>query len=414
MLRRSLVVLASVACGAVLVACSPSPAEDARGVTPSPAQDAVRPTPTPDRQAQLDEQLRTAAWADDVATAAELIPQGADVNAQDHTQQSAYLIATSEGYLELLRVTLAHGADVDDKDSWNGTGLIRAAERGHGYVVGELLQAGIDRDHVNRIGYQAIHEAVWLGSDTETYATTVRALIAGGAELDRPSGTERLTPLQMAEQRGYTGLRGILERATSATLPADPNGALLAAAESGDADAAALAIRAGADLETRDAELQRTPLMRAVLADNVAVAQLLVAMGADVDALDYRGDTPWVMTGVTGSVPMLEALLPGEPDLTIPNRFGGTPVHPAAERGHVEYIHRVTQLDVDVNRVNRPGWTALLEAVVFGDGGARHQEIVRVLLASGADADIADANGTTALQHARNRGFHEMAAILGG
>ena len=38
-------------------------------------------------------------------------------------------------------------------------------------MVGDLLQAGIDRDHVNRIGYQAIHEAVWLGEDTATYAT---------------------------------------------------------------------------------------------------------------------------------------------------------------------------------------------------------------------------------------------------
>ena len=109
-------------------------------------------------------QLREAAWADDVDRAAELVTRGADVNAKDDTQQSAYLIATSEGYVELLELTLAHGAAVNDKDSWNGTGLIRAAERGHSLVVGRLLQEGIDRDHVNRIGYQALHEAVWLGA----------------------------------------------------------------------------------------------------------------------------------------------------------------------------------------------------------------------------------------------------------
>ena len=58
-----------------------------------------------------------AAWADDVARATALVRQGADVNAKDDTVQSAYLISTSEGHLELLRMTLANGAAVDDKDS---------------------------------------------------------------------------------------------------------------------------------------------------------------------------------------------------------------------------------------------------------------------------------------------------------
>lgn len=53
--------------------------------------------------------------------------------------QSAYLIAAGEGYLDLLRLTLRSGTEVNDKDSWNGTGLIRAAERGHALVVGQLL-----------------------------------------------------------------------------------------------------------------------------------------------------------------------------------------------------------------------------------------------------------------------------------
>jgi hypothetical protein len=53
-----------------------------------------------------------------------------------------------------------------------------------------------------------------------------------------------------------------------------------------------------------------------------------------------------------------------------------------------------------------------LEAVVLGDGGARHQEIVRILLGVGARRDIADKNGVTALQHAQRKGYRELAAIL--
>jgi ankyrin repeat protein len=111
---------------------------------------------------------------------------------------------------------------------------------------------------------------------------------------------------------------------------------------------------------------------------------------------------------------MLEILLPYGPDLTIRNRFGGVSVIPASERGHVEYVRRVVQTGIEVNHVNDPGWTALLEAVVYGDGSARYQEIVRILLAAGADPEIRDANGRTALEHAEARGQQQVAQILRG
>ena len=362
-------------------------------------------------QVALDESLRDAAWADDVAAARRLVAQGADVDAKDETQQSAYLVATSEGYLELLEVALAAGADVDAKDSWNGTGLIRAAERGHHLVVGRLLRAGIDKDHVNRIGYQALHEAVWFGADAAPEVATVQVLVAGGVELGRPSVTEGLTPLQMARERGYRTLERVLTAADGHRPSPDPDAALLAAAGAGDADAVALALRDGARLEVRDGS-GRTPLLLASAGDHVEAARVLVAMGADPDALDDQHDTPWLVTGVTGSVEMVEALLPASPDLGLVNRFGGVSVIPASERGHVEYVRRVVSTGIDVNHVNRLGWTALLEAVILGDGGARHQEIVRILLDAGADASIGDHDGVTALEHAERLGFAEIAAIL--
>ncbi|GAB2474489.1 ankyrin repeat domain-containing protein [Jatrophihabitans fulvus] len=206
---------------------------------------------------------------------------------------------------------------------------------------------------------------------------------------------------------------------TSTSRPVTPeqrrkaNAHLLAAAESGDVRAARTALRAGAQTETRN-DLQQTPLLVAATFDRVAVARVLVAAGADPDALDYRHDTPWLVTGVTGSVRMLETLLPANPDLTIRNRFGGLSPIPAAERGHVEYIRRVVRTDVDLDHVNDSGWTALLEAVILGDGGPRHQQVVRILVDAGVDTSIADSQGITALQHARDRGYTEISRILGG
>lgn len=188
--------------------------------------------------------------------------------------------------------------------------------------------------------------------------------------------------------------------------------ALLDAAHRGDAEAVRAALADGADLETRDTD-GRTPLLRAAFADHVAVAGVLVAAGADVNAQDSREDSPWLVTGVTGSVAMMRALLPGGPDVTLTNRFGGVSVIPASERGHVAYVRAVlAETAVDVDHVNRLGWTALLEAVILGDGGRTHQEVVEVLLAAGADPLLPDADGVTARTHAERLGFQRIAAVL--
>ncbi len=228
----------------------------------------------------LDAALRAAAWEDDVDAARRLVARGADVNAKDETQQSAYLVATSEGHLDLLELALASGADVDAKDSWDGTGLIRAAERGHHLVVGRLLRAGIDKDHVNRIGYQAIHEAVWFGADEADELSTVQVLVAGGVQLDRPSGQEGLTPLEMARQRGYRRLGRVLEAASAHQSFPDPDAALLASARSGDADGVVLALRDGADLR-RSTPPGAGAFVLASAGDRVEVVRVLVAMGAN-------------------------------------------------------------------------------------------------------------------------------------
>ena len=289
------------------------------------------------------------------------------------------------------------------------TALTRAAATGRADVVGRLIRTGADLDEVDGSGATPLVAAV-LGSDGGPgYVDTVRLLVAGGADVRPSSGAD---PLGTARERGQEALAATLEAALTEP-PARPGPALLAAATEGDADRAALALRAGADTEVHD-ERRRTPLLLAATHDRVDVARLLVALGADPDALDDRHDTPWLVTGVTGSVAMLEVLLPAGPDLTIRNRFGGVSVIPAAERGHVSYVRRVVTTGIDVNHVNDPGWTALLEAVVYGDGSPRYQDIVRILLAAGADPGIRDGQGRTALQHAQSRGHWAVARLLRG
>ncbi|MGW1224196.1 ankyrin repeat domain-containing protein [Streptomyces sp. NPDC002530] len=187
---------------------------------------------------------------------------------------------------------------------------------------------------------------------------------------------------------------------------------LLDAARTGDTDAVRAAVEGGARVDVRDQEL-RTPLLLAVHGDHVETARVLVAAGADPDAQDAREESPWLATGVTGSVAMMRVLLPAGPDLGLRNRFGGIALIPASERGHVAYVRELLRAtDIDVDHVNRLGWTALLEAVILGDGGRAHQEIVELLLTAGATPGLPDGDGVTALAHAERRGFTEIAALL--
>ena len=87
----------------------------------------------------------------------------------------------------------------------------------------------------------------------------------------------------------------------------------------------------------------------------------------------------------------------GKVDYAMRNRYGGNALIPACERGHVDTVRLLLDRSkIDVNHINNLGWTALLEAVILSDGGPRHIEIVRLLLAAGADPNIADNDGVVA------------------
>lgn len=160
----------------------------------------------------LDRELIAAAWRNDVTEARRLIAAGANVNGQDETRQSAFLIAASEGFDELLRLTLAHGANVHFTDSYNGTALIRATHHGHVGVVAELLKTDIKINHVNRLGWTALLEAIILGDGGARHTETVRLLLEAKADFNI-ADSRGDTPLALARRRGFSAMVRLLEAA---------------------------------------------------------------------------------------------------------------------------------------------------------------------------------------------------------
>jgi ankyrin repeat protein len=119
-----------------------------------------------------------------------------------------------------------------------------------------------------------------------------------------------------------------------------------------------------------------------------------------------------VEAAASGRVERVRELLAQGADVDERGDGNRTAVTAAALGEHVGVVRVLLDAGIPIDHVNNLGWTALLEAIVLSDGGPAHQEIVRLLVDAGADVAIADRDGVTPLQHARDRGYDEMVAAL--
>jgi len=211
----------------------------------------------------------------------------------------------------------------------------------------------------------------------------------------------------------WTGLLFMASVSLAGAQPGHRTGdqALIAAAERNDVEAVRQLLKEGASVRARDPQ-GRTALMAATYRNHVEVAKLLIQAGSDVNTQDAMQNSPLLLAGASGYLDILRMTLTAGPDFTIYNRYGGTALIPACERGHVDVVKELLKTKIDVNHVNRLGWTALLEAIILGDGGPAHQTIVGLLVAAGADLNLADGDGVTPLRHARQNGYRVIADIL--
>lgn len=214
---------------------------------------------------------------------------------------------------------------------------------------------------------------------------------------------------------GYIWLFAVLMNCPISNKPVIMQDTLLiAAVERNDLREVSSALKKGADVNTVDTQ-KRNLLLIATQKKLVDMAKLLVQHGADVNRQDERLDSPFLYAGATGQTELLKLFLGNGARFDVFNRYNGTALIPACEKGHIETVRLLANTPgFPLDHVNRLGWTALMEAVVLGDGSKTYVEVVRILVAAGCDTTIPDKNGVTALQHARNAGYREIAAILSG
>ncbi|MBL8343175.1 MAG: ankyrin repeat domain-containing protein [Rubrivivax sp.] len=203
-------------------------------------------------------------------------------------------------------------------------------------------------------------------------------------------------------------------RAQVAPSPAEVQAyrGLHAAAHRGDLEAIGRLATDKAALEARDGH-GRTPLHVATFARQREAARALVKAGADTAALEAGRYDAVTIAAVADDEPTLRVLLElGASAKLVTSRYDGTALIAAAHLGHDGVVRQLIAAGAPLDHVNNLHWTALIEAVVLGNGGPRHQATVRALLDAGASTKLTDREGRTPLQLARSHGYAEMMRML--
>lgn len=223
-------------------------------------------------------------------------------------------------------------------------------------------------------GTTALHRAIYAGDVPET-----RRLLAAGAD-PRVANVFGATPLMLAAVRGDAALIGALLDAGADAKYANDEGqtALMAVARTGSVEAARLLIRHGADVQAREKWGGQTALMWAAAQGQPEMIQLLLKHGARVDERSTVRD--W-QRRVTAE---------GRPkDM---NRGGLTPLLFAAREGCTACLKVLLAKGADINLMDPDGATALLMAELN-----YHWDTARFLIEAGADVNLWDIYGQTPL-----------------
>src|SRR5690606_22950705 len=171
-------------------------------------------------------------------------------------------------------------------------------------------------------------------------------------------------------------------------------------------------LQAGAAIEATDGA-GRTPLHVASFARQTEAVRALLQAGADPAKLEQGRYDAVTIAAVADDEATLRALLAGGASAKlVTSRYDGTALIAAAHLGHDGVVRQLIAAGAPLDHVNNLHWTAVIESIVLGDGGPRHQATLQALIQAGARLDLADRNGQTPLALAKARGYAAMVAML--
>uniref|UniRef100_A0A671K4Y1 Uncharacterized protein n=1 Tax=Sinocyclocheilus anshuiensis TaxID=1608454 RepID=A0A671K4Y1_9TELE len=334
-----------------------------------------------------------------------------EVDTRSENGQTALMLASEQGSLEIVQELIRRGANVslDDIDCW--TALISAAKEGHTEVVKELLENNANVEHRDMGGWSALMWAAYKGR-----VEVARLLLEKGAN-PNITGQYSVYPIIWAAGRGHAEIVQLLLQHGAKVNCSDKYGTtpLIWAARKGHYDCVMHLLENGANVDQEGAN-SMTALIVAVRGGFTEVGKELLKRNPNMNMTDKDGNTALMIAAIEGYTEIVQDLLDAGTYVNIPDRSGDTVLIGAVRGGHVEIVRALLNKYADIDVKGQDGKTALYWAVEKSNA-----TMVRDILQCNPDTEaytkclkqmLTKAKGDTALHIAIRGRSRKLAELL--
>jgi ankyrin repeat protein len=341
--------------------------------------------------APSDNRLSDAAMQGDKDTVRSLLNQKVDVNAPQGDGTTALHWAAYRDDLEMAKLLLAAGANVQSVTREGGiTALLMACQNGSAAMIEALLRAGADSNAVKSNGTTPLMMAAASGS-----VDAVKALLDHGANLNTKESAHGQTALMFAAALNRAAVIKVLTAngadANIATnvrklerVRFDQDGNVVE--EKAPAKGTEKAGAGGPKSDEAAGEQDEAALAKAREAAEAAQRSDLdvLAHALAFTSVEYRLAKPAARAGDVANRP---------PRKVGPDFMGGmTALLYAAREGHMDSVRALIEAGANINEVNGDKLSPMVTAIMNG-----HLDLAKYLLDHGADPNLAGLSGLTAL-----------------